>query len=482
MTPPASETLPDGFAVRLSPRTKVRDGGRCLVGGTAGRVVFLAPAAVERLAEPTGLVVRDQTSRRLARLLLDRGLADPCWPAWARTPAEEDEAVGDVTVVVPVLDRPDALARLLGALPREIPVVVVDDGSRDPASIGRVAAAAGADVVRHERNAGPAAARNSGLARVTTPYVAFVDSDVVPEPGWLSVLRRHLADPATGLVAPRVHGVTSGADAGWLTRYEEVRSSLDLGHDPAAVRILGTVAYVPSACVLARVDALGEGFATSMRSGEDVDLVWRLLGAGWRVRYEPGAAVRHDHRTTVRAWLGRKAFYGSSAGRLAERHGDAVAPMVLSAWTAVLTGAVLAQRRWSVPVALGSWGVATVGLSRRLERADSPLRTAARLTLEGAAAAHGQAASALCRHYWPVSVVVSAFSVRARRALLVAAVVDAALDHHHRRPRLDPARYLVARRLDDAAYGAGLWGGVMSRVARGRSWGALRALAPQWRS
>ncbi len=82
---------------------------------------------------------------------------------------------------------------------------------------------------------------------------------------------------------------------------------------------------------------------------EDVDLVWRVLAAGWRVRYEPASVVRHDHRTTLGPWLRRKAYYGTGAALLADRHGSDVAPLVLNPWTAALAVSVLAQRRWSLP-------------------------------------------------------------------------------------------------------------------------------------
>ncbi|NUR06456.1 MAG: mycofactocin system glycosyltransferase, partial [Nocardioidaceae bacterium] len=44
---------------------------------------------------------------------------------------------------------------------------------------------------------------------------------------------------------------------------------------------------------------------------------------------------------------------------------------------------------------------------------------------------------------------------------LVAAVADALLEHRRLHPDLDPVRFGVARRLDDLAYGAGLWVGAL---------------------
>ncbi|EUA06662.1 glycosyl transferase group 2 family protein [Mycobacterium xenopi 4042] len=72
------------------------------------------------------------------------------------------------------------------------------------------------------------------------------------------------------------------------------------------------------------------GFDETLRAGEDVDLCWRLVEAGARLRYEPIALVAHDHRTELRDWLARKAFYGSSAAPLSARHPDKTAPLVIS--------------------------------------------------------------------------------------------------------------------------------------------------------
>lgn len=491
---PASTRLPPGFVVRLSGDTLVCGGGATLLGGSGGALLRLRPRA-RAVLDGDRVVVGGPDSAALARLLLDRGLADPVWEGAARDDAADpgvaDRRAGtDVTVVVPVRDRPEQLARLLAALPRGVPVLVVDDGSRDPAAVAAVVRAAGAGLVVHEVNRGPAAARNTGLARAGTAYVAFVDSDVVPDPGWLAALRRHLEDPAVAAVGPRVRGLGGPADvtvgagpggrpgrsAGWVERYEAARSSLDLGPSPAAVRPHGRVAYLPSATLLVRREAwagLGS-FDEGLRVAEDVDAVWRACGDGWRVRYEPEAVVRHDHRTATSAWLRRRAFYGSGAALLAERHGSAVAPMVLTPWTTALTLAALAQRRWSLP-ALALVAAAGVGsTARRLGDADHPVRTAATVHLVGAVATAHQTAGSLTRHHWPLALGAALVSRRARRAWVVAAVAQGLLDHRRVRPDLDPVRYVVALRLDDLAYGAGVWSGAL----RARS---PRALLPRWR-
>lgn len=451
--------LPPGFGIVLDSDATVCDGGRTLMGG--GRVLRLSATGARSVSRLPATVGPAGPSAGLARSLLERGLAHPWWPE----PPSGDATVRDVTVVVPTRDRAPAVAGLLQSLPAGVPVVVVDDGSRDPGALAAVCHRHGAVMVPHARNRGPAAARNTGLRAVTTPYVAFCDSDILPLDGWLGSLRRHLDDPAVAMVAPRVLGRDDGG--GWVARYERDRSSLDLGPLPQQVRIHGKVAYLPSACLLARVDALADGFDEELRSGEDVDLVWRLVESGWSVRYEPAATVSHDHRTGVGHWLSRKAFYGTSAAPLARRHPGAVAPMVIAPWSAVLIGALLAQRRWSLPVAGAAYAVATADVARRLPSVDRRLPAATVLTLEGGVAAGWQAAAAITRHYWPVAAVAALVSRRARRAVLVAAVIEGLADRRRVGSDLDPARYLIAHRLDDLAYGAGLW------------WGALRERSTQ---
>jgi glycosyltransferase involved in cell wall biosynthesis len=99
-----------------------------------------------------------------------------------------------ITTIIPVFNRADIVARAIDSvLAQELPpgfsvkVVVVDDASSDDlaAALGRY----GNDVicVRHARNSGAAAARNSGMTLAADGYVAFLDSDDVWLPGKLKV-------------------------------------------------------------------------------------------------------------------------------------------------------------------------------------------------------------------------------------------------------------------------------------------------------
>jgi len=99
------------------------------------------------------------------------------------------------TLVVPTLGRP-SLTALLDALGGQTvavdaPVVLVDDR---PAPDRPLPRPAGLDVtVVSGGGRGPAHARNVGWRHARTPWVSFVDDDVLPDPGWYAALLDDLA-------------------------------------------------------------------------------------------------------------------------------------------------------------------------------------------------------------------------------------------------------------------------------------------------
>ena len=312
--------------------------------------------------------------------------------------------------------------------------------------------------------------------------MAFLDSDVVPRRGWLEALLGHFCDPAVALVAPRIVGLTN--DENMVSRYEAVRSSLDLGHREAPVVPYGTVSYVPSAAIVCRRSTLTEvgGFDETMRSGEDVDLCWRLVEAGARLRYEPIALVAHEHRTDMRDWLLRKAFYGSSAAPLTVRHPGKTAPLVISGSTMVVWVLLAVGSRVGYLASLLAAVVTGGRIAKAMRAPETGAGDVVFVATRGLGAAALQLASSICRHYWPVALVLAAVSHRCRQVVVVAAIVDGVVDWLSRRHNVEDegkpiglAPYLVLKRLDDLAYGAGLWKGALDERS-------LSSLKPQIRA
>lgn len=445
---PPDVDLPAGIGVRLDPRTKRLRGGR-LFGGAPARIVRLTGsgrAAFEALMDRGP---RTTAANRLGRQLTDANLAQP-------EPA--DAPLLDVTVVVPVRDRAAELDRCLTAIGTHHPVVVVDDGSSDPRAIAGIVRQHGARLVRREVNGGPAAARNTALAMIDTELVAFVDSDCVVPPDWIASLAGHLADPMVAAVAPRVVALPEPGRPGpppWWSGYVQARSPLDLGDRAARVLPMSPVSYVPTAALVGRRAALGEGFDERLRYGEDVDLIWRLIDAGWSVRYEPSVQVAHGEPLEAVHLLRRRFRYGTSAAPLALRHPRSLSPLVVDPWCIATLAALVARRP---RLALVAQATGAVLLARRLHRGGLPATVAAATT--GAAARD----TWLGVGRWVTQLALPAAAVvgsrRGRRLGMLSLLLATPLvDWRRRHPALDPARFAGAHLADEVAYGLGVWTG-----------------------
>lgn len=413
-------------------------GADVLVGGSPRRLFRLTDAGAAiyaRLAAGADVEPSPLTER-----LLESGAIHPAIDHADRTPPRFTPA--DVTVVVPTLnDTRRDLEALVKHCDGAGATILVDDGSDAP-----ISGLSGANVVRLRQNSGPAAARNTGLKAATTDLVAFVDSDVQLHDGWLAPLLTHFDDDRVAFVAPRVASGLPGAGADALVaRYEQGHSPLDLGPEPAWVAPGTGVSYVPAAVLVVRAEALRAigGFDATMRVGEDVDAVWRLVAAGWRGRYEPAVVVRHRPRASWRALARQRIAYGESAAALARHHGSNVSaahvhPASFAGWGLAATGHLAAGG--------GVFAATMLAMAAKLRAV--PPSQAVRLAGAGHLAAGGALAAAVRRAWLPIAAIAAIRSPRAR--LLTVAAFAPAL------ARGGPARWF-----DDAAYGLGVWRGVL---------------------
>jgi mycofactocin system glycosyltransferase len=450
--------LPAGFRLAVDADTKLLDEST-LFGGSPARVMRLSAAGRTAWTELQDGPIASPAAGVLGRRLSDAGLAHPEPPPLTGTP--------DVTVIVPVRDRAEMLDRCLTSLGHAHPVLVVDDGSADAAATAEVVAEHAARLLRRPASGGPAAARNSGLGAVTSELVAFVDSDCVVEPRWVERLVAHFADPLVAAVAPRVFAVTAPT---WAGRHSAAGGGLDLG-DRAARVVPGTrVSFVPTAALVVRRSALPDVlrdnniFDPDLRYGEDVDLVWRLHEAGWRVRYDPAVRVRHHEPAAWPDLLTRRFHYGTSAGPLARRHPSSMAPLVLQPWPTVTVAALLARR----PVLAGlAFAASVIALRRTVRRAGLPptgivgaMATGVHQTWLGLGRYGTQFAGPLLL----AGLLAPGGSTPVRRWGRRAAVASLLLGRPLTtwmagQPTLDPVRFVLGQVADDVAYGAGVWAG-----------------------
>jgi glycosyltransferase involved in cell wall biosynthesis len=195
-----------------------------------------------------------------------------------RAPGERPE----ISVVLATYNRratlPRAIASVLGQDGAAFELIVVDDGSRDGTSDYLATLAdPRIRVVRSERNSGPSAARNRGLAQARASIVAFLDSDDVYRPGRLRVPLSAFAQDA-GIVCTLSSAIRHDRDGSRAARIPAARLS------SAAFEwalICDLVPVEATSITLRREAALAVGgFCERLRLSEDREFLIRLAPHG----------------------------------------------------------------------------------------------------------------------------------------------------------------------------------------------------------
>jgi GT2 family glycosyltransferase len=213
-------------------------------------------------------------------------------------------------------------------------------------------------------------ARNRALSAASHSTVAFFDDDVVLDSGWTRALFEALGRRSnTGAVTGRVEALSLETEGQRLFEanggYDRGRRRVELPRD-ARRRLHGLPAPL-----IAWAVSLGNGSSLAVRreaalevggfdealdrpprlpGGGDMDLLWRLLEAGYDVVYEPAALARHEHRRDLEAACGQivghqraqSAWLAKAVLRSSGRRRVAVLLFLL--WRLVKPGARLARR------------------------------------------------------------------------------------------------------------------------------------------
>jgi GT2 family glycosyltransferase len=265
-----------------------------------------------------------------------------------------------MSVVIATRNRRAALCRTLArlaALPERPRLVVVDNASSDGTTAAVRRRFPDVEVIVLRRNHG-AWARNVGVWRCRTRYVAFSDDDSWWEPGALATAGAVLdAYPQAGLLAARV---LVGAAARPDPINAVMAASPLPGRGLPGPQVLG---FLGCAAVLrAEAFAATAGFSRLLFiGGEEQLLAYDLAAAGWPCSYVPGVVARHDpspardqaarqrqmsRNQVLMAWMRRPARRAAAAtASLARRASHDRAAAGAFAGVMARLPAALAQRR-----------------------------------------------------------------------------------------------------------------------------------------
>lgn len=222
------------------------------------------------------------------------------------------------------LDRTLASVTLAAQAFQSIEVVVVDNGSSDDTP-ERLAAWRVEQpfpvIVVDEPIGGLARARNAGLARVSGAIIAMTDDDCVLDPGFFAMLIERFAEvPAPIVIGGRIL-LGDSDDLPVTIKLEDHVMEADADAFPGGFVMGANLAFTRG--VVARIGLFDERFGAGARflAAEDTEFLFRALGAGIPVRYDPYFVVRHHHGRRTSSQLRRlMAGYAFGDGALYAKH------------------------------------------------------------------------------------------------------------------------------------------------------------------
>lgn len=225
-----------------------------------------------------------------------------------------------VTVVVPTLVADDALADCLRSLESQtfdrFDVVVVDNSGSSLAH----ATAERVSILSNERNVGFGAAINQAIRHSETPYIAALNDDAIPHPGWLAALVEAAeARPRAGMFASQVRLAATGHldikrldSAGMLIALDGSSKQRGHGEPPENFAAASDILFPTGSAALYRrkmLDEVGLFDERFFLYCEDTDLGLRARWAGWEGVYVAGAVVDHAYSKSAGRASALKAYY-----------------------------------------------------------------------------------------------------------------------------------------------------------------------------
>ena len=268
-----------------------------------------------------------------------------------------------ISVVVPTYDAPQLLAAVLTSLSAQVyphdraEIIVIDDGSPggSQATLRQYDGALPLKQIILGEHVGRARARNAGIRAAQGDLVVFLDDDMTVGADYLSSHARfhqtHPGDVAVGDIRFGPQIVPSA-----LTRYIESRGAQRFRDgDPLPFKCFVTGNSSLQRQWLLEVGLFDERFHTY--GGEDLELGYRLHGAGARFRFAKVAGSLHHRARPLRQMSELMYTYGRhSLPLLVDKHPE-LAPLLRLDF---MEQSWFSPRRWMLELALRPSVYATI--------------------------------------------------------------------------------------------------------------------------
>lgn len=221
----------------------------------------------------------------------------------------------DLDVVIVTYNSAAHLPAVLGALPEDVNVIVIDNASRDDSL--DVARELGYKAIENATNSGFGAAANRGATRGNAELILFLNPDAIVDRAALETLVATFDDPKVAVAAPQLYrpdGTKQRTSWPFPSSQRAWQDAFGLGRRHGRPRDDEFVVGAVFMCRRSAFETAGGFDARFWLYGEETDLCRRLLDTGWELRLVPEARAIHSGRAS---WVG-----GSALAREHRRRGE----------------------------------------------------------------------------------------------------------------------------------------------------------------
>tara|TARA_R110000868_G_scaffold2110_1_gene16290 strand:- start:334 stop:1197 length:864 start_codon:yes stop_codon:yes gene_type:complete len=250
-----------------------------------------------------------------------------------------------ITAVIPAFNDQPGLTHTLAELDHLNleKIIVVDDGSANPmalpASINTPTM-----LIRHSANKGAAAARNTGVAAVTSDWVYFTDCGCSPSQSLVKsfIHQWNMSKAHTIAIAGPVEAQTGGRLAYYYTHQGILNAPMFVnGRGEIEVEAIITANALIYRKAIEAVGGFDETFLSA--GGEDTDLGIRLRTVG-NIEWCSTATVIHAFKECLTDFDSRMLRYGRGMRRVSDKFGFDLCPRPFTPFDSLYTD--LADRQY----------------------------------------------------------------------------------------------------------------------------------------
>jgi cellulose synthase/poly-beta-1,6-N-acetylglucosamine synthase-like glycosyltransferase len=223
-----------------------------------------------------------------------------------------------ISVIVPVYNSERTLAETIRSLrdlayPRDaLELIFVNNASTDNTA---TILARHSHVIRivNEPKRGRSAARNAGVRAARHTGIAFTDADCIADRDWLRQLVAPLEDPEVGIAGGKILAVRP---------CNPIAEFGERVHDQAKAIGVYKPPYASTANWASRRSVILEtgGFDEDLVRGQDVDLAYRIVQAGYRLVYRERAIIHHRNEQTLRGLFRQGFGHGFHSVKVLKKH------------------------------------------------------------------------------------------------------------------------------------------------------------------